>query len=428
MSGDAEDVVTPPTTQYERKCENWLKGFLDWTVPRSQAPESVLLWTGLFTMAAAIRDHVFIPKKLLHGNWECYPHLYILFVSPPGVINKTTTIAFSEDLLDQIDGLEQPPENISSASLVEFLSKSKNKSVHIIADEFPMLIQKSGNIMYETLTRLFDRKKKFGEGTISRGINFLTSPCANMIAGANPEWVADAMPETYIASGFGSRVVPIYEQKARKYKMFNDKETHDQQKFDDLGIKLVDDLNWIANNVFGEFDIEEDAMNFMESWYQREPTGPKGSDTKMRGYYVRRPAYVLKLAMLFHLTYSDTLVLSKVDLEFGINSMKAIEPKVQQTFQQSGKNKYVRVMANILKFVEEKQKVPKDELFETFKPDAEPLKLQELVEGLIVTGRIKIHSDNGVISYISSKIMKSVTLVSADEIHDYENEMDEEVA
>ena len=84
-----------------RECENWLQTFQQWTMPRSEAPESFIFWTGLYTLAATVRRHIKVPKGLL-GSWDAVPNLYILFIAPPGRARKSTTINYTESLLDHV--------------------------------------------------------------------------------------------------------------------------------------------------------------------------------------------------------------------------------------------------------------------------------------------------------------------------------------
>lgn len=390
--------------KYERKCKNWLRSFGDWTLPRSQAPETILFWTGIFTLASAVRRHVYVGKKYL-GGWICYPHVYVLFVSPPGVVNKSTTIDFAEDLLDSLGtNITKAPESLSAPVLIEALVASPDSSVYVIASDFPMLIQKAGNAMYETLTRLFDGAKKFGEGTISRGIKLVESPVANFIGGANPKWITANIPEDVLGGGFASRIIPIYEEEPREYSMYYRKRIS-QEGMEKLGNDLKEDLEYIANNIYGEFELTEEAEDFMENWYQRvHVPQSKNGDPKMFGFFVRKPAYVHKIAMLWRISYSDELLLTKEDFEFALQIMAQVEPRVRKTFKNIGKNRHISTIDGIETFVKTHRRVLRSELFEAFAPDAEPGKMNELLEGLVIMDKVKCVTHKGETWYIDPTI------------------------
>src|SRR5512146_987337 len=82
----------------ERNLPNWLKAYSVWTLPRSEAPASMVLWAGLFTLAAVAKRKVVFPKRLM-GSYEIYPNLYLIFVGNPGVVRKSTTAGYAEELL-----------------------------------------------------------------------------------------------------------------------------------------------------------------------------------------------------------------------------------------------------------------------------------------------------------------------------------------
>ena len=73
-----------------RRCDNWLLAYRDYILPRTDAPESFVFWSGVFAISSVLRRRVKFPKRIL-GLWDCYPHMYLMFVGPPGM-RKTTAI------------------------------------------------------------------------------------------------------------------------------------------------------------------------------------------------------------------------------------------------------------------------------------------------------------------------------------------------
>ena len=194
-----------------RQCANWLDTYMSWTLPRSEAPESYIKWTGLFTLSSVLRRKVRIPKGIL-GSWECPPHLYIMFIAPPGEARKTTTQSYAIDLLEEVPDVMKGPAIVTQASLLDKLVESEDSSVYLIAEEFSDLIMKSKGEMFEFLTSMFDGKKSIEASTISRGVQFAERPCINLLAATTPIWVSENMSEAIIGGGFASRVIFIYEE------------------------------------------------------------------------------------------------------------------------------------------------------------------------------------------------------------------------
>lgn len=368
-----------------RKCENWLSAYNKWTIPRSEAPESFIFWTGLFCLSSALRRKVFIPKSLL-GSWACAPNLYILFIARAGKARKSTTSAYAEELLD-FPEICKSPELITKEALLNKLVKSNDASMCIIAPEFGEFIAKSGPAMFGFLTNMYDGKKKIDSATLLRGGEFAEKPCVNLLGATTPEWVAENMPESVIGGGFASRVIFIFEDKVRRRKLFYD--DIDQELMQRLQKDLITDLQHIAENISGEVSFAPDAKEFFEDWYIKNAEG-EDPNHKLSGYYERRPAHILKVATCHHVAYSDDLVLNKVDLEGAIEIVKAAEHKLPQIFQNIGRNPYTVDIYRILDYITEKGRVSRVSVRRHFMHAATPKLLDELIDGLHAAGYISL--------------------------------------
>jgi len=378
------------TKKYERKCNNWLTDFGRWTLPRSEAPESFIFWTGLFTLASAVRRHVKIPKKMF-GSWEASPNLYILFIAKAGKARKSTTANYTEDLLDYIDGITMSPELITKESLLTTLVKSDDASMCIVAPEFGEFMVKSGPEMYGFLTNIYDGKKRITASTLSRGVEFAERPCINLLGATTPEWVAENMPASVIGGGFASRVIFINEKHVRRRQLYY--ESLDYDALERIRSNLVDDLDHVAH-IQGEFRIEENAKEFMESWYSANADAPIDTDASLSGYFERKPAHIHKVAMLIHLAYSDELIIQQSDFEAAIKLIEQIEGKLPDTFQSLGRNPYVNDLKNLVEWVTRKGRVSEIELKRKFyNIAARPEDLEKFVNDALSMGYITMGLD-----------------------------------
>lgn len=387
---DSKKTDPPP---YERRCKNWLTDFGRWTLPRSEAPETFIFWTGLFTMASVLRRHVKIPKTMF-GSWEASPNLYILFIAKAGRARKSTTANYTEDLLDDLEGLTMSPELITKESLLTTLVKSDDGSMCIVAPEFGEFMVKSGPEMYGFLTNMYDGKKKITASTLSRGVEFAERPCVNLLGATTPEWVADNMPASVIGGGFASRVIFIFEERVRRRQLYY--ESLDYEALERIRLNLVSDLDHIARNIHGEFRIEEDAKEFMEQWYRENAEAPVDSDAALDGYFERKPAHIHKIAMILHLAYSDDLTIALKDFKDAIKILAQIEKKLPDTFQSIGKNPYTLDVKNMVEWIRAKGRVTERELKRKFfNVAARPEDLNGMIKGLIDMGSIQIGMDLG---------------------------------
>lgn len=377
------------TTKYERKCKNWLVDFGKWTVPRSEAPESFIMWSGLFTLAAAIRRHIWIPKRYM-GSYDVSPNLYVMFVAPPGK-RKSTTITYATELLKDIPGITQSPERITKEALLHAMTKSPDGSVYITSSEFGEFIVKSGPDMYSFLTDAYDSKEKMDATTLSRGPETILKPCVNLLGATTPKWIADNMPESVIGGGFASRPVFIFEETVRTRQLYYDHLDH--EKFDELKQNLFTDLAWIAQNLNGEVKLTSEQKEFTEDWYRKEARRVDEVDEKMQGFIERKPTLVHKVAMLVHIARSDTLELTMDDFTDAIRLLNAVEPKAAASFQAVGKNEYTADIKSILKFITQRGRVSERDLKAAFFHVALPEKLDQLILALEQGGFIRMGID-----------------------------------
>src|SRR6266576_4288253 len=222
-----------------RKCANWLLTFRDWTLPRSEAPETYIFWTGLFALSSVIKRHVVIAKEKL-GSWEVYPNLYIVFVAPPGRARKTTTLNYADDLLGAVPNINVAAQSMTQQVLMKRIADTGDCSISLRIGELGTFINPSGDVMIDFLTSLYDGRKSFGNDTLARNLELATNPCVNLIAATTPLWIANNLSETMVGGGFTSRVVHVFEDNVRRRQLFY--EELDYKYLDLLRSGLIEDL------------------------------------------------------------------------------------------------------------------------------------------------------------------------------------------
>lgn len=371
---------------YQRKCENWIDTFKEWTIHRSEASALLLIWAGIFTISSALRRKVAITKQSGHlGSWDCYPFLYIMVVGPSGM-RKTTTVRYSFDLLDQVPELAKPPTFITVEGLIDDMMNAKDSSVYLVVEEFSDLMQKDYNgKMSSFLTSAYDGKANIRQKTKIRDLEFVDKPCINLFGGTTPEWIANNIPVDTLNGGFGSRFIWLYVDKLRRRRMYY-REEIGKFDFNQLEKNLVVDLQHISS-LEGAYTISDEAANFMEEWYQNLENSIKYK--KLSGYIMRKPVFAHKLAMILHAAYSDEMELQLTDFKSAIELLDAMEPSLPKVFEGTGKNEYSLEMRDILAYIIESGEISEDKLKTVFMSSAAPAKLAELIDGLLMTGLVK---------------------------------------
>lgn len=393
------------SVKYERKCKNWLLSFRDWTLPRSEAKETFIFWTGLFTLASAVRRKVYIPKTVL-GSWEVAPYLYIFFVAPAGKARKTTTLSYVDDLLLDEMGIKKASAAMTQQVLMKRIADSPDASISIKIGEFGTFFNPSKDVMIDFLTALFDGVKKYDSDTLSRSIEYAERPCINLLAATTPKWIAENLSENAIGGGFASRVIFIFEDSVRRRKLLYHigPDKVDFLKLEQLHKDLFTDLLHISQNIEGEFTMTKEAEIFINDWYKRTADKPTVPDPRLVGYHERKPAYVFKVAMLCHLAYSDELILNKGDFDQAIAILNQVEGKMLQTFQAIGRNVHSMDIDTIREFVfSQENGIKPSELRKHFQHVATPKMLEELIQFLLVTGDMIETNSNGIIHYTAKR-------------------------
>ena len=347
-------------------------------------------------MASVLKRNVKIPKTVL-GGWEVSPTLFVIFVAPPGKARKSTSAGYAEELLREVPGVERVATSITKEQMLKKLSEIQDSSLSIFSSEFAMFIQKSGFDMYDVLTHLFDANRDVSVETIGRPLDFAEKPCVNMLACTTPDWVSKNMPEQVIGGGFASRVIFVFEEKSRRLALIQKDavhwETNNKQKLD-----LITDLVTMSQ-IEGEFDFESKELElYIDNndpdnlgWYQRHMG--INAPYRLQGYHERKPAHMFKLAMLIHLSYSDELVLTKSDVDVALTILEDLELKLYRTFENIGKNPFAADTIRMLDFIKEKGEVSKRDLLATFFQVAEPLRLNQLIQGLLDMGEVRMFVD-----------------------------------
>ena len=369
-------------------------------MPRSEAKETFIFWTGLFTLASAVRRKVYIPKTVL-GSWEVAPYIYVFFVAPAGKARKTTTLSYVDDLLLDEMGIKKASAAMTQQALMKRIADSPDASISICIGEFGTFFNPSKDVMIDFLTALFDGRKKHDSDTLSRGIEYAERPCVNLLAATTPKWIAENLSESAIGGGFASRVIFIFEETVRRRKLLYHigPDKVDFVKLEKIYKNLFTDLLHISQNIEGEFTMTKEAEIFINDWYHKSADNPTVPDPRLIGYHERKPAYVFKLAMLCHIAYSDELLINKGDFDQAISILSQVEGKMLQTFQAIGKNPHTLDIDSIRDFVEAQEKgIKPNVLRKHFQYVATPRMLEELITFLIVTGDIYEDNINGVIT------------------------------
>jgi hypothetical protein len=378
-----------------RNFPNWIQAYREWAEPSTDAPLSFIAWGALFAIASVIKRKVRIPKSII-GSYEVNPHLFIMYVGPPG-LRKTASIEnFALPLMTAVPGTNLGPTYFTKETFLTELTTLGDSSCSLVIGEFGELMQKNKPAeMYDFLITLFDggSKDKLTVSTFKRGNEIAVKPCVNMLAATTRSWISENMSDNAIGGGFSSRVIYVHEHELR-----DNGALIYRKRLRDLGTdraeheaKLLQDLIHIST-LQGDFDMTDETEDYINEWYFKHRDIVKKAPEKMHGYYSRKPLMILKLAMIHSIATKDELRIDPIDFDFGVFLMDMNEGSLKEVFAGVGKNEYVLDLDAIVNFVKSNESCYVEQIVQEFIGVGNAEKILELLNTAVVMGDLQVQS------------------------------------
>lgn len=391
----------------KRKCDNWIKTFLEWTLPNSEAPESYLIWTGLFCISSVMKRRVRWDKRYVK-KWDVYPTSYTMFVAPPGVAKKSTTAGWAERLLMEFNGtlavtdpayINFGPTSGSDVKMIESMSGTLDGSMCIIAGEFGNIVKTRTAETYDFFTKMFDNDPHYVHDTIGGGKTTVLEPSFNLLGCTTPDWMAGN--SGYITGGgFAARTIFVFEQHARQRKLFDVKVQENgkgEQELIEVGPNLekmekmekdmIHDLK-IISEVKGEAKPENlKLVKRMEDWYINYVDQPleRGTET----FQQRKHVHALRTAMLLSLCERNDLIITSNHFDASLELINYVERRLSRGFSTVGNNPYSGAYYQVLDYILGHSPVKKGQVQAYFFRDIPLDELASIFEVLKVAGEIE---------------------------------------
>jgi len=346
-----------------RHHKHWLKAYMHHT-RASESPDAFHFWTGVGTIAGALRRRVWIDMR--HFQWT--PNFYIILVGPPGVAAKSTTIRIGTSLLEQVPGIVFGPQSMTWQSLTQTMEQAVEYVKYIDSNgldqlqamspvtcsvpELGTFLKMDDSALVDVLISMWDGQlESWGHKTKTSGNIEIKNPWLNLLACTTPSWLEQHFPTSMIGGGLTSRVMFIYGDKKRHLVAYPDEVI---QESDYVAYKqsLIDDLQRIAL-LSGNYALSPDARKWGTDWYDRlwssRPTDM--ANDRYSGYISRKQTHIHKVAIVLAAAQRDTMVIEKVDLEAADTLLTSIEPSMVKVFESVGVVDESKNMANIIAHV-----------------------------------------------------------------------------
>jgi Protein of unknown function (DUF3987) len=326
-----------------RNFPNWLSAFIDYA-QSGEAPLSMYFWTGVCSIAGALRRRVWIEQ----AYFQWIPNFYVILVAPPGIVAKSTTASVGMNLLRAVPGVKFGPDVVTWQALAQDFSNALQfvempdglnhgmSSLVIESSELGTFLNPADREMVDFLVTLWDGKKgAVKKLTKTQGEDVIENPCINLIACTTPAWIEGNFPEYMIGGGFTSRCIFVFAEQKRQYVAYP--YLHVPKDFAEIRAKLIADLIEISE-LKGQFILLPETIQWGEKWYEEHyRTRPRHLDNeRFGGYIARKQTHIHKLAMVISAARSATLEISVDDLSTANQIVTSLETDMPKVFERIG--------------------------------------------------------------------------------------------
>lgn len=396
-----------------RVLANWLRAYSEYT-KNSEAPGVFNFWTGVYAVAGAMRRNVWIDE--IKFRW--YPNFYIIFVSPPGVVTKSTTIGVGTDLLRKVEGVKMGPDSMTwqgltrglqdahqlvpmqkmngNASLEKMLNMEyvPMSAISCEVSELGTFLDPRDTHLSSVLIDLWDGKDKPWERWLAtKEDTKIENPWVNIIAATTPSWLRENFPEGMIGGGLTSRVIFVYAEKKSKLVPYIS-QVVDEDVNKELRDALIHDLNEIGE-LRGRFQLSKEAVELGTEWYKDHWTNTPEHLTgeNFSGYIARKQTHIHKLAMVLTVAESDELTISAKTLQMSINFITGIEYDMNKVFESIGVNITSKHVNTILSYLRVYDKMTRQELWRYCIKTMSPKEFNDAIDASVTAGYLMIRPD-----------------------------------
>jgi len=404
----------------DRHYPDWINQYLRYASV-TEAPRRMHFWSAVGAIAGCLRRRVWLDQK----RFSWYPSFYLIFVAPPGIVAKSTTIDISMDLLKQVPGIKFGPNSITWQALVTAFAASSEafewqgewhpmSPLTLVASELGSLLNLQDKEMVNLLIELWDGKRSYEKITKMSGNDMIEAPWINLMAGTTPHWVADNMPQAMIGGGLSSRCLFIYADAKEKYVAYVD----EQVGAEDLITrgKLIHDLEQISM-MTGPFVLSPQARAWGAAWYESfwGDAVSRMDDQMAQGYAARKQTHMHKVAMVVSASRSADRIIQEDDIMLADRMLLDLEDDMPKVFSRIGRSGDSLQAERFIDYVRKKGTVTYHEAYKMIHvhfPDFRDF--EGILTGAVNSGQIRLlNTSAGVmLQAINSPLLSPDSLVA----------------
>ncbi len=388
-----------------RHFSNWLKAYFAYTID-SESPDDFHFWTGVATIAGALRRRVWLDMR----KFQWTPNFYIILVGPPGIATKSTSVRTGMKLLGQVEGIHFGPPSMTWQALTDSLVDAVEhlkivkpdgseefipmSCLTIPVSELGTFLKIDDVVLVDVLVDLWDGQlTKWGHKTRTGGIAEITNPWLNVIGCTTPSWLKTHFPDHLIGGGLTSRIVFIYGDTKRKLIPYPDEVMPDEE-YRSIEARLVEDLKEIAS-LSGGYSLTADARRWGHHWYEAHWTEPRPlhmASDRYAGYLARKQTHIHKLGIVLAAARNNDLVIDLEHLDEAEKILSIAEAHMMKVFESIGIVMEAKHMKELVAYVKAHGWLTADQLWRCVMNLMPQKEFEEAVKAAVRGGLLKIET------------------------------------
>lgn len=380
-----------------RILNNWIESYLSYT-EGTEPPKMMHFFAAVSALAGALRRHVWV--DMVRFQW--YPNFYVLFVAPPGVISKTTTMDHALNLLKAVPDIKFGPDVVTWEALTKKFAEAMEEfryedeylpqsAITLASGEFGNLIDPRNQAMVMLYISLWDGRAGFQKETKMSGNDDINAPWINMIGCTTPSWIRDNFPESMVGGGFVSRCIFVYAEEKDKYVAWPDEVVNEHHG--DLRAALIHDLEYISQNIIGPMTLSQEARDWGRTWYENlwREVAKMATTEQLQGYLARKQSHLVKLGMILSISEGDDRVIQLKHLQLAKAMLETSEQDASKVFGQIGQTPQAKNAQRMVEFVKRYGEVEYSKVYRymiSFFPDAR--EFEGILKALLESGLVRV--------------------------------------
>lgn len=283
-----------------------------------ESPTSYLEWCAYVALAATMRHNIYyaVPSR----RTKITPNIYVTLVGDSGSTRKSTPLKICNFLIKQANNTKLIEGRASIQGVLKELAEVKTLVNEDFQTNAPMrqMVKDAAGLLYSEelaafivkdpsvtaiLTDIYDYKDSHDIILKTQETLHLTKVCVTLFSATNAAFMQDMFTKEDVYGGLVGRTFFIIEEKAR-HKDLGLRDTTEEEDW----LPLVTHLRKLSK-IQGVVKLEEDALEWLESWYNETNFTLYESRT---GYEHRAHTHVLKMALIFAAAEEDfNLIIQK---------------------------------------------------------------------------------------------------------------------